>query len=582
MTRRRGGLWALLAVLTVTGCAGLPAEGPVQQGDGPAVTGAAAPFDFDPPGPVAGADPEQVVGGFLRALQATPVSTGAATEFLTEKAADDWRPDRRTVVYGAQRTDAAGDEVEVTLEDGFVLDATGRWVGSTAPGRTLRFPVVREDGEWRIDDPPDAMVIPESHFASRYREYSLYFFDPSGSVLVPEPVYLPWGPQAPTLLSAGLLAGPQGTERAVERSFFPRGTQLGVSVPIRGSGVAEVPLSPEILEVDADQLQLAVAQLVWTLRQVPEVREVSLTVDGTPLELPGGGVTAEVGGWSEYDPAVAAAATDLFGLRGDRVVRVVGDSELDAATWADAGPTRPRSLGVDLSGERFALVGGDGRSVVVLGAAQEGDQGGDQPGPRYTGSDVLRPRWDRTDRLWLVDRTADGPVMLVLDGARTRRLEVPGLDGRDVLAFALSRDGTRFAAVVDGARQPRLLLTRIVRQDGAPVRLTPAREVATPAPLTRAVAVDWRDPTTVAVLTRPDGTTSEVVLASVDGSSGRITLDSAADVLFEPGVGMAASPGGPTALVVVTDDRRLHMLAAQGRWDFDVVEPGLRAPAYAG
>ena len=56
--------------------------------------------------------------------------------------------------------------------------------------------------------PPDAMVIPRSHFQTRYRPYSLYFFDPTGSVLVPEQVHLPRGFQAPTMLVSGLLAGP--------------------------------------------------------------------------------------------------------------------------------------------------------------------------------------------------------------------------------------------------------------------------------------------------------------------------------------------------------------------------------------
>ena len=98
------------------------------------------------------------------------------------------------------------------------------------------------------------MVIPQSHFQSRYREYSLYFLDPTGSVLVPEPVYLPWGVQAPTQLVSGLLAGPQlpgnppredeGQGRtaqrpSVARTFLPAGTRVGVGVPVV-DGVAAV------------------------------------------------------------------------------------------------------------------------------------------------------------------------------------------------------------------------------------------------------------------------------------------------------------------------------------------------------
>jgi hypothetical protein len=196
--------------------------------------------------------------------------------------------------------------------------------------------------------------------------------------------------------------------------------------------------------------------------------------------------------------------------------------------------------------------------------------------------------WDRTDRLWLVDRTPEGTRVLVGSRAGVRPIAAPGLGAQDVLAAALSRDGSRLAVAVAG-RHPgsvsgaRLLVLRVVRKNaGAPLRLTRPQPLTTGAPLVRVRGLSWRDPSMVAVLTRPSRTTSEVLLAACDGSTSAVGLDAAVDVLFARGTTMAASPGGPTALVVVTADGQLHQLDVGGRWVVGGGPTGLRIPAYVG
>ncbi len=578
-------LTGLLAALVLSGCASLPDRGQVQAGAAPAASGRPAPFDFNPPGPLPGASRTQVVIGFLRALQATPVSTRVATEFLASSATDDWHPDRATIVYGGQRTVAVTDHVTLALDGAFELDRTGRWAGeassrpATERGRVMRLHLEREDGEWRITDPPDAMIIPRSHFEARYREYSLYFFDPTGSLLVPEPVYLPTGVQAPTLLMSGLLRGP-ARGPSVERTYIPADTRLGVSVPVRGDGVAEVPLSQEIRDLGQDQLDLALAQISWTLRQVDGVQAMRLTVDAVPVDLPGGGDLAGVNGWTEFSPTVAAASTDLFGLREGSVVEVVGDQEVVMSPIADTAIGEPRSLGVSMLAQHYGVVSEGGTRAEVLtrsGAGEATDT--------IAGTDLLRPMWDRNDRMWLLDRTSGGTVVTtVLDG-RTTVLPAPALDGVRVQAASLSRDGSRLVVAVPrggqgGSRLVRLDVER--RGSGVPVRLTSPLRLGTPDPLSTVVALGWRDPTTVAALTRPSRSTSQVVLVAIDGSSASVALEESVDLLFEAGVGLAASPGGRTALMVTTKDGSLHALNAQGRWDFDVAAPGLRAATFVG
>ena len=566
------------ALLLVTGCTSLPAEGPVEPGTASTPSSSSAPFDFNPPGPRPGATPEQVVGGFLQALQATPQTLRVAHEFLTEEAVAAWRPDSRTLVYDSQSSSTGAGVVRVDLEEAFELDRHGRYLGPREPSAPqLTFRVVRVDDEWRIAALPDAMVIPRSHFETRYLPMSVFFFDPTGSVLVPEQVHLPRGVQAPTLLVAGLLAGPSVAAQGVERSYLPAGTRLGVSVPVSEDGVAEVQLTPEVRELPEDQLERAVAQLAWTLRQVGEIQRFEITVDGTPVELPGGS-TVEVEEMGDYAPSVAAASTDLFGLRRRQVVQVVGNEEATAAPLSAA--FRPRSLGVDLPGARFALVTEDGSGVDVVTR-----EGAESARRIYTGTDVLRPMWDHTGRTWLVDRTPTGAQVVVVARRAVRTLRLPELDGERVLGASLSRDGTRLALTVSGAGggPSRLLLARVVRREaGQPVRLTTPVELATAQPLDGGSDLGWRDPTTVAVLTRPTDSTSQVALAAIDGSSGSVGPVSSTDVLFDAGVAIAASPGDPVALVVRTRSGGLHALDLQGRWDFDAGEAGLRAPAFVG
>jgi hypothetical protein len=587
-------VFAVTALAAGAACSPLPDSGPVEVGSSAAPSASTAPFDFNPPSPVQGADREEVVVGFLRALQATPVGTSVAEEFLTTEAAASWRPQQRTIVYSGNTVlpSAGGPaDVAVQLDASFELDRTGRWVDPGSSGtagvaadeadRSLRFRLARQDDEWRIAALPDAMVIPETHFEARYREYYLPFFDATGSILVPELVYLPWGVQAPTRLVQGLLSGPSDAGRAVERTFFPPSIRMGVGVPVREDGVAEVPLSRQFTELGKEQLEPALAQLAWTLGQVGEINRFRVTVDGTPIELPGGRSTVDVDDYPEHDPAVVSASTDLFGLRGDTVVQLVGDSEIAAAVLPRE-LRRSRSLGVDLAGQQFALVSPAGDRVVVLPRATDETV---RPTTAYRGTDLLRPMWDHTGRLLVLDRTPQGPSLVVHHFGRSRRIPAQGLAGERLLAAALSRDGTRLVAALagTGGSGDRLVMMRVVRQaSGVPVRLTPPQQVPTAQPLVRVQDVGWRDPTTVAVLTRPARTTSEVVLASADGSSGDLLLDSTLDVLFEPGVSLAASPATPVTLLVAARDGGLHALEVQGRWDLDAVPSGLRLPSFVG
>jgi len=589
----RAALLAVLALL-VSGCVNLPTSAPVQAG--PTVAGTEeAPYDFNPLGPRPNATPLDIVSGFLLAMQATPQTTSVARQFLTPEGRASWSPDAGTVIYGGgqPRYTAGTGAVTVHLTDTARLDAGGRWLGETPRGGRLAFHLrlVKVHGQWRISNPPDVLVIPQSHFEQRFQQFNLYFFDESAQVLVPEPVYLPVGDQAPTLLVKGLLHGPAKQQQGVVRSFIPPRTRLDdLSVPVSRQGVATVSLSAPMLTLGADERQLALAQLGWTLAQVSGIDRMKIQVNGSPVDVPGQGVEPSVDVWSQFDPAVSWASHELFGLRDGHVDSVVNGTEHRVPDVFPAGAPKVRSIAVDLAAERVAGVTEDGGSVLVarVGPGPGGTASSGTLAPAYSGgTDLLKPAWDLYGQLWLVDRTAAGAVVTVLRDGKPTRVQVPGVSGLDVTAFALSRDGTRLVAVVDGppgSRGDRMVLARVRRDhSGAVVSVGQAHEVAVATgPVRHIRDLAWFSPTTVAVLAATGRSVCEVFLSRVDGSSGFV--ESSNSVQLFPGranrVVTSAAPGAP--LYVETPTRQLFAFDASGRWTDAGIHPGLVSPTFVG
>ena len=198
----------------------------------------------------------------------------------------------------------------------------------------------------------------------QYQQYSLYFFDQSAQVLVPEPVYVPRGRQAPTLLVAGAAARARRLSCAgVERTFLPRGTAARrLSVPVTRDGTAEVPLSDEVLDLDDDAAQPAVRAAGLDARPGRRASSGCGSPSTAPRSTsPAARVDVAVDDWSEFDPAVAWASTTLFGLRDGRVVTAHRRPRgADQRSVRRRCPLGLRSIGVDLPAQHVAGVTADG------------------------------------------------------------------------------------------------------------------------------------------------------------------------------------------------------------------------------
>jgi hypothetical protein len=596
LTGRRAlpALLVLLALL-VSGCVNLPVSGPVRAG--PSVAGTdEAPYDYQPVGPWPKETPIGIVTGFLVAMQATPQSTSVSRQFLTAESRANWSPDAGTVIYsGHPRYTAVGTgAVTVHLTDTARLGARGRWLGAT-PGKgglAFHLQLVKKNDQWRISNPPDVLIIPQTHFEERFKQFDLYFFDSSAQVLVPEPVYLPTGDQAPTLLVKGLLQGPDQDLEGATRTFFPARTRLDdLSVPVSGKGVATVSLSEPMLSLATDERQLALAQLGWTLAQVSGIDRMRITVNGSPLEVPGQGSEPSVDAWSEYDPSVSWASHELFGLRDGHLVAVLNGTQHRVPGGFPAGTPPVRAIGVDLSAQRVAGVTEDGGSVIVARTSELAGPPGSAAArqPVYTGgTDLLKPAWDFYGQLWLLDRTSAGAVLTVLRDGTPTQVRASGITGEDVTAFSLSRDGTRLVAVIAGRgrHDDRMVVARVMRDhSGRVTSIGTAHDLpVTSGPVRHIRDLAWYSPTTVAVLVSAERRVGWLYLTRVDGSSGFVDSAPSAELFPGRASGVVTWPApGVAPMYLATPPNGLYVLDPNsGRWAEAGIPPGLVSPTFAG
>ncbi|WP_435769785.1 LpqB family beta-propeller domain-containing protein [Nocardioides sp. SYSU DS0651] len=561
-------LAALLAVVLLGGCVGLPDEGPVVESSVTEEQDAHRPSDIDARPPVPGASRTEVVTGFLEAMTAWPVQTSVAKQYLTDEAAGQWNPERETIVYGdALPARELGGEVSVELTAADRLDEMGAWRGPLPDDEmTLRFRITIKDGEFRISDLRDALVVPAPWFQQRYRQVSLYYFDPIASILVPEPVFVPKGDQLATTLVSALFAGPPPRVRGLVRSFLPRGLSVGLSVPVDEEGVAAITLVGDAPSVRPEAAELLLAQLAWTLRQDSHITAFRVSVGGTDLAIPGGGTTYPVDGAARFDPAGADATTQLFGTSRGRLLSG-GSGALVPAT----GPFGEESAGIlevtaSTDGDRAAAVDQGGRRLRL--APVEDPAGAPAQTVLTTNGTFAKPTWDHRGRLWVLERRQGAAVVWSVRGSRARRVDVPGISGRRAHRLLVSRDGTRLIGVVRTAAGDEVVGARVVLDRRGRVARVREPFVVRAAEGSRIQDIAWNGPVHLALLTPTQPRALyEVDNVPVDGAA--IGADALSTLVPGDVIGLAGSPTPRAATLAIYADHYADVVT-QEEYDVDV------------
>lgn len=551
---------ALLLAIVTASCAAIPTESQPKAIPQPN----AGQATQEVPEPELGLDPLSVVREFVRNSVQPANDYAASRAYLSGPLREQWQPDPSLRVIEDEFGTVYAPEAEQPADPNErVVALRAVEVGRLAADHSFiagvedyRTPVrVRRqaDGEWRIVDPPDGIVITENDFNDAYLQVPVYFFAPDSTALVSDLRYVVARPQSglPARVVDLLLSGPSDGLTGAVRNPIGESATLDSNVTISNDGALVVPLTG-LGEEPVQERELMAAQVVRSLQHVTTSR-VKLLSDGTPL----------VSGQPEWRPSdlpaydtVSAPSAELPGLMtvNGRVRSLGTGAPIEGP--AGSGAYQVVSAAQAINGNQLAVVVSSGDQVRL----RVGDYGAQAQEVELTASLLTRPTWrppvskdDKSTEVWTV---ADGDqvtrVQQDADGqwvalpVNASELSDPGW----ISALRLSRDGARAALVVDG----KLVVASVVRTaSGATLR---APRVLQEDRLTSVVDVDWIDHDTLVAVTSSDR--APVARVSVDG----FQFDQYnTSNLTPPMRAVTAAPGRP---IVVADRSGLWTAAEIG------------------
>jgi hypothetical protein len=448
---------------------------------------------IEPLPPEHGATPEEIVRGFIEAAASARQGHPVAKEHLTPAAAKSWSDEGDITLLSPDFATVATAAGSVTLTANPVgtVDPRGVFTVGGSGVFTRQFNLEKVNGEWRISDPPNGLIILEPDFERVYDERDVFFLDPTGQRVVPDPRLLIKGNAQPTALVQRILDGPSGPVAAGVRNPLT-GVQLRNAVTINDQS-AVVDLTG--LPVDpAPVLSQICAQIVWTL--APLSQTVEIRVDGEPVNLDGVPPQQTREDWAAFDPdAVPLDAVGHY-LSGGAVHTVT------------AGAPAPGPAGTGAYGLSSAAVSADprtGKLSFLVGVHSDASGAVLYAGPYdkdlaqvLTASTLSAPTVAATrSEAWVVRDGSD--VVRVPAGAAPQAVSAPTLQGLGRAAvLRLSPDGVRAALVVAGPSGSALYVGTVVRAQDGSVELRDLRGIA--PSLSSVVDVAWRDSGSVVVL----------------------------------------------------------------------------------
>ena len=509
MRRRARGIGAsaaLLVAVLLSGCASIPSSGGVSPGNDATVEDPPELDTIVPP-PVKGANQETILRGFLDAAASPRNNYQAAREFLTPAFADEWSAAAgATIDAPVDRVFETVDETAMELEVTPIasLTSTGQYdaLDSTAP-IALPYRFEQVEGEWRISEAPQGLLVDEITFGQVFGDYPLYFFDPEYRYLVPDVRWFAGRDSIQTSIVNALLAGPVDWLEPGVVSAFPEGVSLEpAAVPVAGRE-ASVNLSGAAFDnlVTVQRMEL---QLEESLDSVRSIDGVALSLEGARQDVPDLSPVPVKN--PRVDPRAAVFDGETFGhlaTSGEGIEPIPGLSD-------QVVELAPTGVALGPGDESAAVRSGTGVSLVRVG---------EEPILLDPRADPIVPALDVDGGVWSVPTDSPGELFWYSpDGETARPMGAPW-SGTSIAALEVSRDGTRIVALLaDGARTHFTAASIQRDADGLPVALSPvvlplADVAGTP------VDVAWLDSSTVASLTAVPAGGTRVVIQELGGTS---------------------------------------------------------------
>lgn len=549
----------VLAVALAAGlgaCQAVPGTGPVQEGLARLDQGEQQ-LEFNPGLPIEGADQEAIVRGFIRAATSSANDYEIAREFLAPGYASEWDPDEQVFVdEGTQSYRSTGDQSGELLVSGLAtVDRAGTLTplptGQGSGETVMSFQFERVAGEWRISYAPNGVILDKINFPLVWTYRSLYFLTPDNRLVAETRWYLN-RETLRTRIVGGLLGGPSDADAAALRSAFPAGTSLASDTVPVNDGVAHIEFSAELLEGDADTLELVHAQVAASLQSVQGVTGFEIAVNGNVVDA----------GQVETPDTHVRSSENL-------VTTLVRGGELGTLVGGEIEPL-PKLGERILALRPDAVALGENRtSAAVLHPDPDGGSAVSWVSANDivtvdTRSGLAEPGLDRFGYVWSYASSDRNEIIVRRPSEDAERLKLPALTDRAPVAVRVSPGGNRLALLVAGDGGTSEVYSVAIVRDAAsrPVGLgtVAALEMVV---LGTPVDLDWVDEMRLVMLSRASAVTKVTL-----GPLGQLSIDTGT-----VSHAVAVSGGGTRSLIRVLDaEGRLYGPQGSGwQWQSDDV-----------
>jgi hypothetical protein len=548
--RRRPYAVLLFALLLLAGCANIPEESTPH-----AVRDEQQPATQPAKQPTANLNAFDLVREFVQRSG----DPDAAKMYLTKRAQSSWAGDAKptiihdtfgTVPLQSENEKQSGED-QGGVEDTHVtvvlrVTQLGRLGSDFAfvpliGNNEFRVGVLRENGQWRIDEPPPGVYVPLSNFNISYRPVSVYYFDPNLRITVPDLRYVAAEPASglPGRVIQVLLSGPSDSMRhSLESPLEGVGSRVNVVPDPDGTLVVDlVPLGDK----SEEQRELIAAQIVLSLQTVTSSR---LRIKGDGQDLIQGHGDWRLSDLKQYDAATKVNPDELGLVSSGGRLRTLQDGKAVPGP-AGNGEYDVVSAAQSLDGGQLAVVTKVGDRLRL----RIGHYGDPLQEVDLDAATMSRPTWrvatpgQDASEVWTVD---DGNVVrIVRSGDETWTsvdVNASALENYGTIVhLRLSRDGTRAAMITNTGK---VVVAAVVR-DKDSVSLASPRTLQ-PTAILNAVGVDWLNQHDLVVVTGQ--TPLPVIRLSVDGL--QIDQYDSSNLQFP----MKAVTAAPERDVVVTDN----------------------------